>query len=139
MSSLMVCDVSVPVLLHCDHALSVMAAGLLQHGVLFLTVIRSFVRIHLETMQIFLCSLSVFNSLTYFYLVGVHGSVLLRVLYLMLIVSDSCIELDISENPCKLVSVSTSVLYVPSDVLGLLYSFPIPFLDSAFVRLSDDF
>lgn len=55
------------------------------------------------------------------------------------IVSDSCIELDISENPCKLVSVSTSVLYVPSDALGLLYSFPIPFLDSAFVRLSGDF
>lgn len=85
MSSLMICDVSVPVLVHCDHALSVVDAGLLQHGVLFLTVIRSFVRIHLETMQIFRCSLSVFNSLTYFYTVGVHGSVLLRVLYLMLI------------------------------------------------------
>lgn len=51
-------------------------------------------------------------------------SVLLRVLYLFdaQIVSDSCIELDTSENPFKLVSVSTSVLYVPSDVLDLLYS-----------------
>lgn len=68
-------------------------------------------------------------------------SVLLRVLYLFdaQIVSDSCIELDTSENPFKLFSVSMFVLYVPSDVLGLLYSFPIPFLESAFVRLSDDF
>lgn len=71
-SSLMVCDMSVPVLVHCDHALSVMAAGLRQHEVLFLTVIRSFVRIHLETMQILLCSYSVFSSLTYFYMVGVR-------------------------------------------------------------------
>lgn len=59
-------------LVHCDHALSVMVAGLLQHEVLFLTVIRSFVRIHLETMPVFLCSYSVFSSLTYFYMVGVH-------------------------------------------------------------------
>lgn len=102
-------------------------------------------RTQLETMQIFLCSLSVCSSLTYFYMIGVHGFLVFYsecyFLFDAQIVSDRCIEFGTSESLFKLVSVSFCLFIifeyahacVPSEVLDLLNSFPVPFLESAFV------